>query len=230
MGAVGNPYGGTSWAPRSRRCTRLSGRPPWSTSPRRGSAFRDGCGTEPDGHGVYHCGWGQCRADAPGRGHPHRAPHAGPARPTPHRHRTVERHHPGRTTSRRGRGAGRRGTGRSYRRTSERAAHRPVGAARADTLATAIMEATNAALDAMRAAMTESLPTPPSLGQMTRTLNEISQTHCAPWTKPPKASTSPWPPSSASRSCIAGRGDVAAGSSSRRPVSVLSRVSSGPPP
>ncbi len=43
-------------------------------------------------------------------------------------------------------------------------------------------------------------PTPPSLGQMTRTLNEISQTHCAPWTKPPKASTSPWPPSSASRS------------------------------
>jgi hypothetical protein len=36
--------------------------------------------------------------------------------------------------------------------------------------------------------------------------------------------------SSASRSCTAGRGDVAAGSSSRRPVSVLSRVSSGPPP
>ncbi len=45
---------------------------------------------------------------------------------------------------------------------------------RADVLATAIMEATNAALDAMRAAMTASLPTPPVLDQMTRTLNEIS--------------------------------------------------------
>jgi signal transduction histidine kinase len=36
------------------------------------------------------------------------------------------------------------------------------------------MEATNAALDAMRAAMTASLPSPASLDQMTRTLNEIS--------------------------------------------------------
>lgn len=45
---------------------------------------------------------------------------------------------------------------------------------RPGALATAIMEATNAALDAMRAAMTAALPTPPSLDQMTRTLNEIS--------------------------------------------------------
>ncbi|MGH3929508.1 MAG: YbaB/EbfC family nucleoid-associated protein [Pseudonocardiaceae bacterium] len=45
---------------------------------------------------------------------------------------------------------------------------------RPDALATAIMEATNAALNAMRTAMTASLPTPPSLDQMTRTLNEIS--------------------------------------------------------
>jgi hypothetical protein len=45
---------------------------------------------------------------------------------------------------------------------------------RADVLATAIMEATNAALEAMRAAMTASLPTPPSQDQLTRTLNEIS--------------------------------------------------------
>jgi hypothetical protein len=44
----------------------------------------------------------------------------------------------------------------------------------AGELATAVMEATNAALDAMRAAMTASLPSLPSLDQMTRTLNEIS--------------------------------------------------------
>jgi DNA-binding protein YbaB len=44
----------------------------------------------------------------------------------------------------------------------------------ADELATAIMEATNAALAAMREAMIASLPTPPSLDQMTRTLTEIS--------------------------------------------------------
>ncbi len=44
----------------------------------------------------------------------------------------------------------------------------------AGELATVVMEATNAALDAMRAAMTASLPSPASLDQMTRTLNEIS--------------------------------------------------------
>jgi hypothetical protein len=44
----------------------------------------------------------------------------------------------------------------------------------AGELSTVIMEAANAALDAMRAAMTASLPSPPSLDQMTRTLNEIS--------------------------------------------------------
>ncbi|MBN6034047.1 YbaB/EbfC family nucleoid-associated protein [Amycolatopsis sp. 195334CR] len=44
----------------------------------------------------------------------------------------------------------------------------------AGELATVVMEATNMALDAMRAAMTTSLPSPPSLDQMTRTLNEIS--------------------------------------------------------
>jgi hypothetical protein len=41
-------------------------------------------------------------------------------------------------------------------------------------LAHAIMDATNAALEAMREAMIESLPTPPSVDQLTRTLNEIS--------------------------------------------------------
>jgi YbaB/EbfC DNA-binding family protein len=44
----------------------------------------------------------------------------------------------------------------------------------AGELATSVMEATNAALDAMRAAMAASLPSPPSLDRMTRTLNEIS--------------------------------------------------------
>jgi YbaB/EbfC DNA-binding family len=44
----------------------------------------------------------------------------------------------------------------------------------AHELSAAVMEATNAALDAMRTAMTASLPTPPSLDQMSRTLNEIS--------------------------------------------------------
>jgi DNA-binding protein YbaB len=41
-------------------------------------------------------------------------------------------------------------------------------------LADAIMEATNAALDAVRTAMAESAPTPPSLDEMSSTLNEIS--------------------------------------------------------
>ena len=44
----------------------------------------------------------------------------------------------------------------------------------AGELATVIMEATNSALDAMQAAMTAALPSPPSLDQMTRTLNEIA--------------------------------------------------------
>jgi hypothetical protein len=44
----------------------------------------------------------------------------------------------------------------------------------ASELSTAIMEATNVALDAMRTAMVASLPSPPSLDQMTRTLSEIS--------------------------------------------------------
>lgn len=44
----------------------------------------------------------------------------------------------------------------------------------AGELSTVIMAATNAALDSMRAAMTASLPSPPSLDQLTRTLNEIS--------------------------------------------------------
>ncbi|MFN2495935.1 MAG: hypothetical protein ABR608_08510, partial [Pseudonocardiaceae bacterium] len=59
-------------------------------------------------------------------------------------------------------------------RISEILADPPALRTRADALATAIMEATNAALDAMRAAMTASLPTPPSPDQMSRTLNEIS--------------------------------------------------------
>jgi hypothetical protein len=41
-------------------------------------------------------------------------------------------------------------------------------------LVAAIVEATNSALDAARTATVESLPTPPSLDQMTRTLNELS--------------------------------------------------------
>lgn len=41
-------------------------------------------------------------------------------------------------------------------------------------LTKAIMEATNAALEAMRTAMVESTPTPPSVDELTRTLNEIS--------------------------------------------------------
>ncbi|WP_433263204.1 YbaB/EbfC family nucleoid-associated protein [Actinosynnema sp. CS-041913] len=41
-------------------------------------------------------------------------------------------------------------------------------------LVAAIVEATNTALDAARTATAESLPTPPSLDQMTRTLNELS--------------------------------------------------------
>lgn len=41
-------------------------------------------------------------------------------------------------------------------------------------LADAIMEATNAALDAVRTAMAESAPIPPSLDEMASTLNEIS--------------------------------------------------------
>ncbi|TCO62313.1 YbaB/EbfC family nucleoid-associated protein [Actinocrispum wychmicini] len=44
----------------------------------------------------------------------------------------------------------------------------------ADELSAAIMAATNTALEAMRQAMIESLPTPPSVDQLTRTLNEIS--------------------------------------------------------
>lgn len=41
-------------------------------------------------------------------------------------------------------------------------------------LVAAIVEATNAALDAARTATAESLPTPPSLDQMTRVLSELS--------------------------------------------------------
>lgn len=41
-------------------------------------------------------------------------------------------------------------------------------------LIAAIVEATNAALDAARTATAESLPTPPSLDQMTRVLDELS--------------------------------------------------------
>jgi hypothetical protein len=41
-------------------------------------------------------------------------------------------------------------------------------------LTKAIMEATNAALEAMRTAVVESMPTPPWVDQLTRALNEIS--------------------------------------------------------